>query len=215
MYKWHELCISLNVIKFKIKSHVVLKKHWTSRQSQFSHAIRLPNLSNYRVNRTALPMWSWCSHFPFDTVLFSKKCHFITRQNQNGAASDHTITTKELKSMLKVQKLRDQLGTRITITWSGRNTHRVRTWGGKKNQSFFLKGNELKIILKCILGGVGGPKKNTPSCSIPTPYQLRTSSVPVTPYTLCTKCIPSAYNPRRKTLLDSDWSRSFWTLSLL
>ena len=117
--------------------------------------------------------------------------------------------------MLKVQKLRDQLGTRITITWSGRNTHRVRTWGGKKNQSFFLKGNELKIILKCILGGVGGPKKNTPSCSVPTPYQLRTSSVPVTPYTLRTKCVPSAYNPRRKTLLDSDWSRSFWTLSLL
>ena len=36
------------------------------------------------------------------------------------------------KSMLKVQKLRDQLGTRITITWSGRNMHRVRTWGGKK-----------------------------------------------------------------------------------
>ena len=27
--------------------------------------------------------------------------------------------------------------------------------------------------------------------------------------------VPSAYNPRRKTLLDSDWSRSFWTLSLL
>ena len=64
-------------------------------------------------------------------------------------------------------------------------------------------------------GGVGGPKKNTPTCSVPTPFKLRTSSVPVTPYTLRTKCVPSVYNPRRKTLLDSDWSRSFWTLSLL
>ena len=47
------------------------------------------------------------------------------------------------------------------------------------------------------------------------PYLLCTRSVP-TPYpALRTHSIPSAYNPRRKTLLDSDWSWSFWTLSLL
>ena len=69
---------------------------WTSRQAQFSHVIRLPT---YHMNRTALPPCEADALiFLFtDIVLFSKKCHFITRQNQNGAASDHTITTKELK----------------------------------------------------------------------------------------------------------------------
>ena len=47
--------------------------------------------------------------------------------------------TQFLVSMLKVQKLRDQLGTRITITWSGRNTHLVRTWAGIKKSKFFFK----------------------------------------------------------------------------
>ena len=69
----------------------------------------------------------------------------------------------------------------------------------------------LKMILKCILREVGGPKKILRAA----PYQLRTNSV-LAPYpSLRTHSIPSAYNPRRKTLLDSDWSRSFWTLSLL
>ena len=64
--------------------------------------------------------------------------------------------------------------------------------GGGENQSFFLKGNQLKIIKKCI-GGRGEPKKKYFK-------PLRTNSV------------PSAYVI---LMLVSDSWWSFWTLSVL
>ena len=65
--------------------------------------------------------------------------------NANEASHGWDSRCSRNRSMLKVQKLRDQLGTRITIRWSGRNTHRVRTWGGKKIKVFFKRNTPLKI----------------------------------------------------------------------
>ena len=79
------------------------------------------------------------------------------------------------RSMLKVQKLRYQWGTRITITWPRRNTHLVRSSGGYKNKSFFLKKHPPKIQFYIDLNQYCHPHPPAVSThSVRTLYNVRT-----------------------------------------
>ena len=81
--------------------------------------------------------------------------------------------------------------------WLRRNTHRVRSWGGKKIRVFFLKKHPLKIDSTSIWTNIVTP---TPLQSIPTLYALRTTCLcpinitcRIQAYPVHTNSVPTPY----------------------